>query len=262
MAGAEPRRGHGGRQGAAGVLQPPTPARKPRTGAPRFRPPSPPLPPLPAAMAAVPGPGPPSPPHPERPSGRVAAAAILEEGKAVRAERAGPPRGSGRGRGAAMAAAKPGGAGGTNLLFASSATEFNFTVPFIPVSQAPAAPPGPALLAGGRVVRGAGGRGGCAGPGGAGLLRSAPPVNGLCGRPGPQEPGRGLPRGAGGPAGGWAGTCRLDRVFPPQGSPSRGHCPAPAPQEPQTAGDVYVLGTRGLDLCPARRGGCRYWGLG
>lgn len=42
------------------------------------------------------------------------------------------------------AAAKPG--TGTNLLFASSATEFNFTVPFIPVSQAPAAPPGPALL--------------------------------------------------------------------------------------------------------------------
>ncbi|NXT24189.1 S23IP protein, partial [Syrrhaptes paradoxus] len=54
-------------------------------------------------------------------------------------------RGKGRGRGAAMAAAKPG--GGTNLLFSSSATEFNFTVPFIPVSQAPAAPPSPALLA-------------------------------------------------------------------------------------------------------------------
>lgn len=47
-----------------------------------------------------------------------------------------------------MAAAKPG--TGTNLLFASSATEFNFTVPFIPVSQAPAAPPGPALLTAGR----------------------------------------------------------------------------------------------------------------
>uniref|UniRef100_A0A8B9B948 SEC23-interacting protein n=1 Tax=Anser brachyrhynchus TaxID=132585 RepID=A0A8B9B948_9AVES len=46
-----------------------------------------------------------------------------------------------------MAAAKPGAGGGTNLLFSSSATEFNFTVPFIPVSQAPAAPPGPALLA-------------------------------------------------------------------------------------------------------------------
>uniref|UniRef100_A0A663EFC0 SEC23-interacting protein n=2 Tax=Aquila chrysaetos chrysaetos TaxID=223781 RepID=A0A663EFC0_AQUCH len=48
-----------------------------------------------------------------------------------------------------MAAAKPGatGGGGTNLLFSSSATEFNFTVPFIPVSQAPAIPPGPALLA-------------------------------------------------------------------------------------------------------------------
>uniref|UniRef100_A0A8C4YQA1 SEC23-interacting protein n=1 Tax=Gopherus evgoodei TaxID=1825980 RepID=A0A8C4YQA1_9SAUR len=48
-----------------------------------------------------------------------------------------------------MAAAKPpgpGSASGTNLLFSSSATEFNFTVPFIPVSQAPAAPPGPALL--------------------------------------------------------------------------------------------------------------------
>lgn len=56
--------------------------------------------------------------------------------------------GKGRGRGAAMAAAKPG--TGTNLLFASSATEFNFTVPFIPVSQAPAAPPGPALLTAGR----------------------------------------------------------------------------------------------------------------
>lgn len=55
--------------------------------------------------------------------------------------------GKGRGRGAAMAAAKPG--SGTNLLFASSATEFNFTVPFIPVSQAPAAPPGPALLTAG-----------------------------------------------------------------------------------------------------------------
>ncbi|XP_062988801.1 SEC23-interacting protein isoform X2 [Elgaria multicarinata webbii] len=39
---------------------------------------------------------------------------------------------------------------GTNLLFSSSATEFNFTVPFIPVSQAPAPPPaasGPGLLA-------------------------------------------------------------------------------------------------------------------
>ncbi|XP_067417431.1 SEC23-interacting protein isoform X1 [Emydura macquarii macquarii] len=49
-----------------------------------------------------------------------------------------------------MAATKPSGPGaaasGTNLLFSSSATEFNFTVPFIPVSQAPAAPPGPALL--------------------------------------------------------------------------------------------------------------------
>ncbi|NXA16952.1 S23IP protein, partial [Ibidorhyncha struthersii] len=50
--------------------------------------------------------------------------------------------------GAAMAAAKPGATGGgTNLLFSSSATEFNFTVPFIPVSQAPAVPPGTALLA-------------------------------------------------------------------------------------------------------------------
>ncbi|NXX76382.1 S23IP protein, partial [Urocolius indicus] len=48
----------------------------------------------------------------------------------------------------AMAAPKPGAAGGgTNLLFSSSATEFNFTVPFIPVSQAPAVPPGSALLA-------------------------------------------------------------------------------------------------------------------
>ncbi|XP_053162131.1 SEC23-interacting protein isoform X2 [Hemicordylus capensis] len=39
---------------------------------------------------------------------------------------------------------------GTNLLFSSSATEFNFPVPFIPVSQAPAPPPpsasGPGLL--------------------------------------------------------------------------------------------------------------------
>ncbi|NXN27454.1 S23IP protein, partial [Nycticryphes semicollaris] len=49
--------------------------------------------------------------------------------------------------GAAMAAAKPGATGGTNLLFSSSATEFNFTVPFIPVSQAPVVVPGPALLA-------------------------------------------------------------------------------------------------------------------
>ncbi|XP_068807675.1 SEC23-interacting protein [Struthio camelus] len=46
-----------------------------------------------------------------------------------------------------MAAAKPGaGGGGTNLLFSSSATEFNFTVPFIPVSQAPAGPPDSAVL--------------------------------------------------------------------------------------------------------------------
>nr|XP_054493631.1 SEC23-interacting protein isoform X3 [Agelaius phoeniceus] len=47
-----------------------------------------------------------------------------------------------------MAAAKPGGGTGssTNLLFSSSATELSFNVPFIPVSQAPAAPPGPALL--------------------------------------------------------------------------------------------------------------------
>lgn len=45
-----------------------------------------------------------------------------------------------------MAAAKPGGGTGTNLLFSSSATEFSFNVPFIPVSQAPAVPPGPALL--------------------------------------------------------------------------------------------------------------------
>lgn len=89
----------------------------------------------------------------------------------MRAERAGPPRGKGRGRGAAMAAAKPGatgGGGGTNLLFSSSATEFNFTVPFIPVSQAPAIPPGPALLAAGREAgRPAGGvlRGRCEGSG-------------------------------------------------------------------------------------------------
>ncbi|NWT55053.1 S23IP protein, partial [Erythrocercus mccallii] len=47
---------------------------------------------------------------------------------------------------AAMAAAKPGGGTGTNLLFSSSATEFSFNVPFIPVSQAPAVPPGAALL--------------------------------------------------------------------------------------------------------------------
>ncbi|NXX46133.1 S23IP protein, partial [Tricholaema leucomelas] len=66
----------------------------------------------------------------------------------LRAERVGLPRGKGRGRGAAMAAAKPGATGGgTNLLFSSSATEFNFTVPFIPVSQAPAVTSGPALLA-------------------------------------------------------------------------------------------------------------------
>uniref|UniRef100_A0A8C4U5L0 SEC23-interacting protein n=1 Tax=Falco tinnunculus TaxID=100819 RepID=A0A8C4U5L0_FALTI len=100
-------------------------------------------------MAALPGLGPPSPrSYAGRPAGRVAGAAILGAGKAVRAERAGLPRGKGRGRGAAMAAAKPGATGGsTNLLFSSSATEFNFTVPFIPVSQAPAIPPSPALLA-------------------------------------------------------------------------------------------------------------------
>ncbi|XP_074731522.1 SEC23-interacting protein isoform X2 [Strix uralensis] len=100
-------------------------------------------------MAAPPRPGPPSPPHSyaERPSGRVAVAAILEAGKAVRAERAEPPRGKRRGRAAAMAATKSGATGSTNLLFSSSATEFNFTVPFIPVSQAATAPPGPALLA-------------------------------------------------------------------------------------------------------------------
>ncbi|XP_044296031.1 SEC23-interacting protein isoform X1 [Varanus komodoensis] len=55
-----------------------------------------------------------------------------------------------------MAASKASAAGsissaasGTNLLFSSSATEFNFTVPFIPVSQAPAPSPaasGPGLL--------------------------------------------------------------------------------------------------------------------
>ncbi|XP_064320337.1 SEC23-interacting protein isoform X2 [Phalacrocorax carbo] len=150
MARASLATGYEGRQGAAGALQPPTPARKPSTEAPRFRPP-PPLP-LPATMAALPEPGPPSlpplpPPHPyaERPSG--GAAAIFEAGEAVRAERAGPPLGKGRGRFAAMAAAKPGAAGGTNLLFSSSATEFSFTVPFIPVSQAPAVPLGSALLA-------------------------------------------------------------------------------------------------------------------
>ncbi|XP_019411343.1 PREDICTED: SEC23-interacting protein isoform X2 [Crocodylus porosus] len=48
-----------------------------------------------------------------------------------------------------MAAANPPGPGGTNLLFSSSATEFSFAVPFLPVSQAPADPaPGPALLGG------------------------------------------------------------------------------------------------------------------
>ncbi|XP_042635456.1 SEC23-interacting protein [Catharus ustulatus] len=45
-----------------------------------------------------------------------------------------------------MAAGKPGGGTSTNLLFSSSATDFSFNVPFIPVSQTPAAPPGPALL--------------------------------------------------------------------------------------------------------------------
>ncbi|NXD08426.1 S23IP protein, partial [Nothocercus nigrocapillus] len=50
----------------------------------------------------------------------------------LRAEGARPPPGKRRGRGAAMAAAKP---GATNLLFSSSATEFNFTVPFIPASR-------------------------------------------------------------------------------------------------------------------------------
>nr|XP_020642169.1 SEC23-interacting protein [Pogona vitticeps] len=38
--------------------------------------------------------------------------------------------------------------GSTNLLFSSSATEFNFTVPFIPVSQAPPPPPPPADASG------------------------------------------------------------------------------------------------------------------
>lgn len=66
----------------------------------------------------------------------------------MRAEGAGLLRGRDVDGASAMAAAKPG--TGTNLLFASSATEFNFTVPFIPVSQAPAAPPGPALLTAGR----------------------------------------------------------------------------------------------------------------
>uniref|UniRef100_A0A8C3H6C2 SEC23-interacting protein n=1 Tax=Chrysemys picta bellii TaxID=8478 RepID=A0A8C3H6C2_CHRPI len=79
-------------------------------------------------------------------------AAILEPGSTTGGKgRAGCSRcpGRRRGRAAAMAATKPpgpGSASSTNLLFSSSATEFNFTVPFIPVSQAPAAPPGPALL--------------------------------------------------------------------------------------------------------------------
>ncbi|XP_060097495.1 SEC23-interacting protein isoform X1 [Heteronotia binoei] len=52
---------------------------------------------------------------------------------------------------ASVASGFSSGASGTNLLFSSSATEFNFTVPFIPVSQAPAPPPpsatsGPGLL--------------------------------------------------------------------------------------------------------------------
>lgn len=79
-----------------------------------------------------------------------------------------------RGRTAAMAAPKASvasgaaaasGAGGTNLLFSSSATEFNFTVPFIPVSQAPAPPPpssaasGPGLLPAGKEKKREMGRG-------------------------------------------------------------------------------------------------------
>lgn len=111
-----------------------------------------------------------------------------------------------------MAAAKPGAAGGTNLLFSASATEFSFTVPFIPVSQAPAPPSGSALLAAGRE----GGRGApsgrCAGSGrarcGLALCSSRFPAAPLhpsvvgCGVGGsPEEPSRrsrGLPRGAAG----------------------------------------------------------------
>uniref|UniRef100_A0A8C6ZZZ5 WWE domain-containing protein n=1 Tax=Nothoprocta perdicaria TaxID=30464 RepID=A0A8C6ZZZ5_NOTPE len=43
-----------------------------------------------------------------------------------------------RGEGGCRGGTSP---GATNLLFSSSATEFNFAVPFIPVSQAPASPP-------------------------------------------------------------------------------------------------------------------------
>ncbi|XP_042314626.1 SEC23-interacting protein isoform X2 [Sceloporus undulatus] len=48
---------------------------------------------------------------------------------------------------AASSSSSSSSSGGTNLLFSSSATEFNFTVPFIPVSQAPPPPPAAAASA-------------------------------------------------------------------------------------------------------------------
>lgn len=114
-----------------------------------------------------------------------------------------------------MAAGKPGGgtSTGTNLLFSSSATEFSFNVPFIPVSQAPAAPPGPALLPAGtergrQGGRAAGALGMCGVP-----PVLAPPGRG-CGAGGAlraelgelSEPSRGS-KGSCGPGG--AGPCGL-----------------------------------------------------
>ncbi|KAK9400814.1 SEC23-interacting protein [Crotalus adamanteus] len=82
--------------------------------------------------------------------------AILEPGGRGRAEAGRAPENRRRGSPSVMAAPKTsatggmsstGGGGGTNLLFSSSATEFNFTVPFIPVSQTPpVAGSGPGLL--------------------------------------------------------------------------------------------------------------------
>lgn len=75
-----------------------------------------------------------------------------------------------------MAERKPNGGGaastslsGTNLLFSSSAAEFSFNVPFIPVTQAAAASAS-LLLPGGSEGMGVwwGGRGGGGGGGGAG----------------------------------------------------------------------------------------------
>lgn len=127
-----------------------------------------------------------------------------------------------------MAAGKPGGGTGTNLLFSSSATEFSFNVPFIPVSQAPAAPPGPALLPagtergrrGGRAAGNAGDVRGPAGPATTGKER--------WGRGSPQSR-AGAPRGAVGL--GRAGTCGLD--------PALG---LPEPRVPDGASGETLLG--------------------